>query len=60
MMTMHVGSQTHLTMVRMAAADTGLHAIVKYLTKTSIMTFTVTARAVRVVKKLLVKTKKFL
>jgi hypothetical protein len=57
---MHVGSQTHLTMVRMAAADTGLLDIVKYLTKTSIMTFTVTARAVRVVKKLLVKTKKFL
>jgi hypothetical protein len=60
MMTMHVGSQMHLMMVKMAAADIGLLAIDKYLTKTSIMTFTVTARAVRVVKKLLAKTKKFL
>ena len=59
-MTMHVGSQTHLMMVRMAAADTELLAIDKYLTKISIMTFIVTARAVRVVKKLLAKTKKFL
>jgi len=57
---MHVGSQMHLMMVRMAATDTGLLAIAKYLTKTFIMIFTVTARVVRVVKKLLVKTKKFL